>query len=54
MPGRYVGTEAEEEDLVPFAEKMQGLTATLAEQFAQSAVLEKMIREHLNGIGYGI
>jgi type I restriction enzyme M protein len=54
MPGRYVGTEEEEEDLVPFAEKMQGLTATLADQFAQSAVLEKTIREHLEGIGYGI
>ena len=53
MPGRYVGTEAEEEDLVPFAEKMQGLTATLAKQFAQSAVLEKTIREHLKKIGYG-
>jgi type I restriction enzyme M protein len=54
MPGRYVGTEEEEEDLVPFADKMQGLTATLAAQFAQSAVLEKTIREQLKGIGYGI
>ena len=53
MPGRYVGTEAEEEDLVPFAEKMEGLTATLAKQFAQSAVLEKTIRKHLKEIGYG-
>jgi type I restriction enzyme M protein len=53
MPGRYVGTEEEEEDLVPFAEKMQGLTATLATQFEQGAALEKTIREHLKGIGYG-
>jgi type I restriction enzyme M protein len=53
MPGRYVGTEAEEEDLVPFAEKIDGLTAMLAKQFAQSAVLEKTIREHLKEIGYG-
>jgi type I restriction enzyme M protein len=52
MPGRYVGTEAEEEDTVPFAEKMNALTETLAKQFQQSAVLEKTIREHLKSIGY--
>jgi type I restriction enzyme M protein len=52
MPGRYVGTEAEEVDAVPFADKMQELTETLAKQFQQSAVLEKSIREHLKSIGY--
>ncbi|MEO6833400.1 MAG: class I SAM-dependent DNA methyltransferase [Chitinophagaceae bacterium] len=52
MPGRYVGTEEEAEDLVPFAEKMQGLTATLAEQFAKGRELEQTIRENLKGIGY--
>jgi type I restriction enzyme M protein len=52
MPGRYVGTEEEEIDLIPFEQKMQSLTATLAEQFAQGAILEQTIRENLKGIGY--
>ena len=52
MPGRYVGTEEEEIDLIPFAEKMQTLTATLAIQFAQGEQLQKTIRENLKGIGY--
>lgn len=52
MPGRYVGTEEEEIDLIPFAEKMQSLTATLAKQFAQGEQLQKIIRENLKGIGY--
>ena len=52
MPGRYVGTEEEAEDLVPFAEKMQGLTLTLSEQFAKGRELEQTIRENLKGIGY--
>ena len=45
-PGRYVGSEAEETDGVPFEEKMQQLTAQLAAQFEESAVLEKKIRTH--------
>ncbi len=52
MPGRYVGTEEEEIDLIPFAEKMQILTATLATQFAQGEQLQKTIRKNLKGIGY--
>ncbi|MBK8807599.1 MAG: SAM-dependent DNA methyltransferase [Bacteroidales bacterium] len=52
MPGRYVGTEEEVEDLIPFAEKMQSLTATLAEQFSKGEQLQKTIRENLKGIGY--
>ncbi len=53
MPGRYVGTEEEADDGVPFEEKMKELTARLAEQFAKGAELEKTIRENLKGIGYG-
>ena len=53
MPGRYVGTEEELDDGVPFEEKMNVLTAKLAEQFAKGAELEKTIRESLKGIGYG-
>lgn len=52
MPGRYVGTEEEEDDGVPFEEKMNALTAQLAEQFARGAELEARIRENLKGIGY--
>ena len=52
MPGRYVGTEEEAEDAVPFAEKMQALTATLATQFAEGERLQAVIRENLKGIGY--
>jgi type I restriction enzyme M protein len=52
MPGRYVGTEDTETDGTPFDEKMQTLTAKLAEQFAQNSELEKIIRKNLKGIGY--
>jgi type I restriction enzyme M protein len=52
MPGRYVGTEEEADDGVPFEDKMNALTAKLAEQFAKGAELEKAIRQNLKGIGY--
>ena len=52
MPGRYVGTEAEEDDGIPFDEKMKVLTSKLAEQFTRGSELEKSIRENLKGIGY--
>ena len=52
-PGRYVGYEAEEDDGVPFEEKMKLLTIELAAQFEESALLEKRIRENLEGIGFG-
>ncbi|NPD86026.1 SAM-dependent DNA methyltransferase [Lentimicrobium sp. L6] len=51
-PGRYVGTELEEEDGIPFAEKMDKLTCQLAEQFVKSSELENQIRENLKSIGY--
>jgi type I restriction enzyme M protein len=52
MPGRYVGTEEAEDDGLPFDEKMNALTAKLAEQFARGDELQKVIRENLKGIGY--
>jgi type I restriction enzyme M protein len=52
MPGRYVGTEAEEDDGIPFDDKMKALTVKLAEQFARGSELEKTIRHNLKGIGY--
>lgn len=53
-PGRYVGAAAQEEDSEPFAEKMARLTATLRDQFAESARLEAAIRKNLAGLGYEI
>lgn len=53
-PGRYVGAEAVEEDGEPFEEKMRRLTATLGEQFAESARLEKEIRANLRNVGYHV
>ncbi len=53
MPGRYVGTEEEVDDGVPFDEKMKVLTTKLAEQFSKGSELEKTIRKNLKGIGYG-
>ena len=52
-PGRYVGAEEIEDDGEPFEQKMQRLTTTLFEQFAESARLEKAIRKNLKGLGYG-
>ena len=52
MPGRYVGTETEEDDGIPFDDKMKALTAKLAEQFARGRKLESLIRENLKRIGY--
>ena len=52
MPGRYVGTEEELEDLIPFDEKIKALTETLGAQFDETALLQKTIRENLKNIGY--
>jgi len=52
-PGRYVGTEAAEEDDEPFAEKMKRLAATLREQQAEAAKLDSAISANLTELGYG-
>lgn len=51
-PGRYVGIEEQEDDGVPFEEKMEALTSELGELFAKSRSLEDEIRKNLGGIGY--
>lgn len=51
-PGRYVGAEEIEDDGIPFADKMQKLTNTLAGQFKESAKLEKAILKNLAGLGF--
>lgn len=51
-PGRYVGAPDVEDDGEPFEEKMERLTATLREQFAESARLEVIIKQNLAKLGY--
>ena len=51
-PGRYVGIEDEEDDGIPFDEKMENMTSELAVLFAKSRQLEEEIRKNLEGIGY--
>lgn len=51
-PGRYVGIEDVEDDGIPFDEKMDNMTAELAELFTKSRNLEEEIRKNLGGIGY--
>lgn len=53
-PGRYVGTEAEEDDGITFEEKMSKLTSELSEQFKESERLEKQIKINLSSVGYNI
>jgi type I restriction enzyme M protein len=52
-PGRYVGAAEQEADDELFEDKMARLTAQLEAQFAESARLEKVIRENLARLGYG-
>lgn len=51
-PGRYVGTEAEEDDGILFEDKMKGLVEKLNTQFKESASLKKKIIENLKSIGF--
>ena len=48
-PGRYVGIEEEEDDGIPFDEKMKSLTSELNELFEKSRSLEDEIRKNLGG-----
>ena len=52
-PGRYVGAEEVEDDGEPFEEKMKRFVAELNAQFAESAMMEKLIKANLKGLGYG-
>jgi len=53
-PGRYVGVEDIEDDDEVFSDKMDRLTAQLAEQMAKGAELDALIREKLGALGYGV
>ncbi len=52
-PGRYVGTEPQEDDGEPFEEKMKRLVAQLREQQAEAARLDTAIAANLKELGYG-
>ena len=50
-PGRYVGTEEEEEDDESFGEKIRHLTSELSKQMKEGQKLDEEIRISLRGIG---
>jgi type I restriction enzyme M protein len=49
-PGIYVGTEDEEDDGIPFEEKMEKLKSKLQGQFEKSLELQKTITGNLNSL----
>jgi type I restriction enzyme M protein len=49
-----VGVEAEEDDGIPFAEKMATFTSQLKAQFEESDKLEVQIRQNLAGLGFDV
>lgn len=51
-PGRYVGIAEEEDDGIPFEEKMKGLSDVLFLQMETSKKLDKDIRKNLKVLGY--
>jgi len=53
-PGRYVGIPDEEDDGIPFEDKMNELTSTLAKQMEKEKVLDEEIRVQLAKIGFEI
>jgi type I restriction enzyme M protein len=50
-PGRYVGIPDEEDDGIPFEDKMAELSATLKEQMEKEAQLNQEIKDQLSNIG---
>ena len=53
-PGRYVGIPDEEDDGIPFEEKMADLSATLKGQMEKEAELNKEIKDQLSNIGVNL
>lgn len=51
-PGRYVGIGDVEDDGIPFEEKMEKLTTTLAEQMAKEAEMNEEIKKQLAKIWF--
>ena len=53
-PGRYVGTEEEEDDGIPFEDKMKELTSELAKQMEEGKHLDEEIKKNLESIGFKV
>ena len=53
-PGRYVGIPDEEDDGIPFEEKMADLSATLKEQMEKEEKLNQEIKDQLSNIGVNL
>jgi type I restriction enzyme M protein len=53
-PGRYVGTEEEEDDGIPFEDKMKELTSQLAKQMIEGQKLDEEIKKNLESIGFKV
>ena len=53
-PGRYVGIPDEEDDGIPFEEKMADLSTTLKEQMEKEAQLNQEIKDQLSNIGVNL
>ncbi len=51
-PGRYVGIPDEEDDGIPFKDKMRDLTTTLAGQIAKEKMLDEQLKEQLERVGF--
>lgn len=53
-PGRYVGILEEEDDGIPFEDKMKDLTGKLSEQIEKEGELNKEIKTQLGKIGFKV
>lgn len=51
-PGRYVGIKDENDDGIPFNEKIAALTKKLTEQMIEGKKLDEEIKKNLESIGY--
>lgn len=52
MPGRYVGIEEEEDDGVPFEEKMEKFTSDFLIQLNKSNELDRQIKKNLHFLDF--
>ena len=53
-PGRYVGIKDEEDDGIPFEEKMAELTKKLAGQMKEEKRLDEEIKKQLKNVGFNL
>lgn len=53
-PGRYVGIKDEEDDGIPFEDKMAELTTKLFEQMKEEKKLDEEIKKQLKNVGFNL